>query len=167
MQHTVQVSQQTPNAHHITRRPILKNWKTEEWTETSTFCDSLPSQPIRGPGRSKCIMGGGRSLVAAQIHCQKRLPLLSSSLSSAAFLLPFCSRRRASFVAQGIHTTGHHYSLSDASLPSTHTPDTTTTRPPPHPHPSTITPCTDSYISYKRQRQRLQQSLFTVWNKDF
>lgn len=57
----VQVSQQTPIAHHITRHMMLENWKTEVWTETSTFCDSLQCQPIRGPGRSKCIMGGGRS----------------------------------------------------------------------------------------------------------
>lgn len=135
--YTVQVSQQTPSAHHITRWTILENWKTEEWTGTSTFCDSSPSQPIRGPGRSKCIMVGGRSLVAAQIHCQKQLPLLSSGLSSVAFLLPFCRGRRASFVAQGIQTTGHHYSLSDASLSSTPAPkhhhqvSPTPTRPPP------------------------------------
>lgn len=94
----------------------------------------LFTEPIRGPGRSKCILGGGRSLVVAQIHCQKQLPLLSSCLSSAAFFLCFCRWRRARFVAQGIQTTSHHYSLSDAGLPSTSTPNTTTR------HPTTTTP---------------------------
>lgn len=67
--YTVQVSQQTTRAHHIARSSVSENWKTEKWTDVLIFATPPFSQPIRGPGRSKCIMGSGRSLVAAQIHC--------------------------------------------------------------------------------------------------
>lgn len=76
----IQVSQQTLIAHDVT------NGKTEVWTETLTFCDSSQSQPIRGPGRSKCIMGGGRSLVAAQIYCQNVVPLWDLWLKGSKWL---------------------------------------------------------------------------------
>lgn len=160
MQHIYRTSEPTNT---ITSRTILENWKTEEWTETSTFCDSSPSQPIRGPGGSKCIMGGGRSLVAAQIH--------DSPLFHPAFLLRplFSPSVEGEELALWLKGSKRPAIIIPSQMPvSPPPPPQTPPLPPglPDPHPPTA-PCTDSYISYKRQRQRLQHSLFTAWNKDF
>lgn len=136
---------------------ILEDWKTGVDWNLNIF--QLLAEPIRGPGRSKSIMGGGRSLVTAQIHCQKWLP--------PPFILPFfccLSSVEGEELDSWLKGSKQLAVIIPSQMPVSTLPtaqNTSSTRPPPAPSIAS----TDSYISYKGQR--LQESLFAVWDKDF
>lgn len=121
----------------------------------------LAGPPIRGPSRSKCIMGGGRSLVAAQIHRQRRLP---PSFIRAFLLRPFFSPSvEGEELALWLKGSKRPAIIIPSQMPASPPPALTPPPSPPPaglPDPRPLPPCTDSDISYKRQR--LQQALYCV-----